>query len=161
MPRKTSKKKPAAVLSSVPKELVDQLFSGLMSAEAVNAAASPIPSLPITHCFHIIGNMENSEAIAALAALAQDSRLAVFRLLVRHAPDGLTAGVIGERLDLPAPTLSFHLKTLAQAGLVGTAQEGRFVRYRAKLDGIDALVAFLTEDCCGGHPELCSPKDRQ
>lgn len=105
--------------------------------------------------------MKNSEAVIALAALAQDSRLSVFRLLVRNAPAGLTAGVIGEQLDLPAPTLSFHLKTLAQAGLVSMTQEGRFVRYRAEMDGINALIGFLTDNCCDGHPERCTPKARQ
>lgn len=102
--------------------------------------------------------MKSTDAVDALAALAQESRLAVFRLLVRHAPDGLTAGVVAEQLALPAPTLSFHLKTLAQAGLVTTEQEGRFVRYRAQIGTVNALVSFLTDDCCGGHPELCSPK---
>ena len=102
--------------------------------------------------------MENNHAVSALAALAQENRLAVFRLLVRNAPDGLTPGVIGEQLELPAPTLSFHLKTLAQAGLVTANQEGRFVRYRAEMTGINALIDFLTEDCCGGHPQLCIPK---
>jgi ArsR family transcriptional regulator len=72
--------------------------------------------------------MNNTDAVSALAALAQDSRLAIFRLLVQNAPDGLTVGVIAEQLDLPAPTLSFHLKTLVHAGLVSTVQEGRFVR---------------------------------
>lgn len=105
--------------------------------------------------------MKNSEAVTSLAALAQDSRLSVFRLLVRNAPAGLTAGVIGEQLDLPAPTLSFHLKTLAQAGLVSMTQEGRFVRYRAEMDGINALIGFLTDNCCDGHPERCTPKARQ
>ena len=105
--------------------------------------------------------MENNHAVNALAALAQENRLAVFRLLVRNAPDGLTPGVIGEQLELPAPTLSFHLKTLAQAGLVTAIQEGRFVRYRAEIAGINALVDFLTEDCCGGHPQLCIPKGKQ
>jgi len=105
--------------------------------------------------------MKTKEAVSALAALAQESRLAVFRLLVRNAPEGLTAGVIGEQLDLPAPTLSFHLKTLAQAGLVTTEQEGRFVRYRAEMPGIDALISFLTEDCCGGNPQRCAPKGRR
>lgn len=104
--------------------------------------------------------MENKEAVAALAALAQESRLAVFRLLVRNAPEGLTAGVIGEQLDVPAPTLSFHLKALAQAGLVRTEQEGRYVRYRAEIAGINALIAFLTEDCCRGNPERCTPKGK-
>ena len=104
--------------------------------------------------------MENKDAVTALAALAQESRLAVFRLLVRFAPEGLTPGVIGEQLGLPAPTLSFHLKTLAQAGLVSTVQEGRFVRYRAEMASINALIGFLTEDCCGGNSQLCTPKGR-
>ena len=105
--------------------------------------------------------MKNTDALAALAALAQESRLAVFRLLVRSAPDGLTPGVIGEQLELPAPTLSFHLKALAQAGLVTTAQEGRYVRYRAEMAAINALIDFLTDDCCGGNPDRCSPKGKK
>ena len=102
--------------------------------------------------------METKKAVAALGALAQESRLAVFRLLVRNAPEGLTPGVIGEQLELPRPTLSFHLKTLAQAGLVTAVQEGRFVRYRADMTCINALIVFLTDDCCGGDPDRCSPK---
>ena len=104
--------------------------------------------------------METNKAVTAFAALAQESRLAVFRLLVRNAPDGLTPGVIGEQLELPKPTLSFHLKTLTQAGLVTAVQEGRFVRYRADMTGINALIAFLTDDCCGGNPDRCSPKGK-
>ena len=104
--------------------------------------------------------MKNIDAVAALAALAQESRLAVFRLLVRSAPDGLTPGVIGEQLELPAPTLSFHLKALAQAGLVSAVQEGRYLRYRAEITTINALIDFLTEDCCGGDPARCSKKGR-
>jgi ArsR family transcriptional regulator, arsenate/arsenite/antimonite-responsive transcriptional repressor len=109
--------------------------------------------------FDIFGNMDKDAAVAALAALAQDPRLAVFRLLVQHGPDGLTAGLIGERLGLPGPTLSFHLKTLAQAGLVSAAQEGRFVRYRAELLAIQDLVAFLTANCCRGDAHCCTPTD--
>ena len=105
--------------------------------------------------------MKNIDAVAALAALAQESRLAVFRLLVRSAPDGLTPGVIGEQLELPAPTLSFHLKALAQASLVTTVQEGRYVRYRAEIKTINTLIDFLTEDCCGGDPDRCSPKGKK
>jgi DNA-binding transcriptional ArsR family regulator len=111
--------------------------------------------------FHNIKNMKTIDAVNALAALAQESRLSVFRLLVHSAPDGLTVGLIAEQLEIPTPTLSFHLKTLAQAGLVSTAQEGRFVRYRAQIDGINALVSFLTDDCCGGHPDRCSPKAKK
>jgi ArsR family transcriptional regulator len=104
--------------------------------------------------------MNETDAVAALAALAQDSRLAVFRLLVHNAPDGLTVGLIAERLELPAPTLSFHLKALTHAGLVSTVQEGRFVRCRADMSRIDALIGFLTANCCGGHPEICKPAQR-
>lgn len=100
--------------------------------------------------------METNDALAALAALAQESRLAVFRLLVQNGPDGLTPGVIGSRLDLPAPTLSFHLRTLARAGLVTTVQEGRFLRYRADMGSFNSLIAFLTEDCCSGNLQSCS-----
>ena len=99
--------------------------------------------------------MENKDAITAFAALAQESRLAVLRLLVRHAPDGLTPGVMSETLAMPAPTLSFHLKTLAHAGLVVSVQEGRFVRYRAEMPSIRALASFLTEDCCQGQAARC------
>lgn len=101
--------------------------------------------------------MTNNDAVAALAALAQDSRLAIFRLLVQNEPSGLTVGVIGDKLELPAPTLSFHLKTLTHAGLVSTVQEGRFVRCHADMGKIDALIGFLTDNCCGGHPEVCRP----
>lgn len=107
--------------------------------------------------FGIVGEMTNSDAVTALAALAQDSRLAIFRLLVQNAPAGLTVGVIAEQLELPAPTLSFHLKTLTHAGLISTVQEGRFVRCRAEMGRIDALIGFLTDNCCGGHPEVCKP----
>ena len=102
--------------------------------------------------------MTNSDAVTSLAALAQDSRLAILRLLIQHAPAGLTVGVIAEQLELPAPTLSFHLRTLTHAGLINTVQEGRFVRCRASLEKIDALVGFLTDSCCGGHPEICRPR---
>ncbi|MBE2260790.1 MAG: helix-turn-helix transcriptional regulator [Candidatus Accumulibacter sp.] len=103
--------------------------------------------------------MNNTDAVTALAALAQDSRLAIFRLLVQNAPAGLTVGVIAEQLELPAPTLSFHLKTLSHAGLVSTVQEGRFVRCRADMGKIDGLIGFLTDNCCGGHPEICKPQE--
>jgi DNA-binding transcriptional ArsR family regulator len=105
--------------------------------------------------------METNDAVGAFAALAQENRLAVLRLLVRNAPDGLTPGLIGEQLALPAPTLSFHLKTLAQAGLVSAVQEGRFVRYRAELASLDALIEFLTEDCCGGNSQRCAPRRKK
>ena len=102
--------------------------------------------------------MEMSKIIIALAALAQETRLAAYRLLVEHAPDGLPAGRIAERLRLPAPTLSFHLKELWRAGLIAPRQEGRFVWYRADLGAMNALVAYLTENCC--RATACDPSCR-
>ena len=115
-------------------------------------------ALPDWQCFSIVTKMNKIDAVATLAALAQDTRLAIFRLLVRNEPAGLTAGVIAEQLELPAPTLSFHIKTLTHAGLVNTTQEGRFVRCHAEMGRIDGLIAFLTDNCCGGRPEICAPR---
>ena len=105
--------------------------------------------------FYYSGNMEMSQAVDALAALAQGSRLAAYRLLVEAGPDGLPAGVIGQKLDLPPATLSFHLAALAHAGLVQSRQDGRFVIYSASFDRMNALVGYLTENCCGG--KSCAP----
>jgi len=106
---------------------------------------------------------KTQRALAALSALAQESRLAVFRLLVEHTPDGLTAGNIGERLGLPPATLSFHLKELSHAGLIASRQDGRFIWYRANIAGMNALVAYLTENCCGSSATCdpgCAPAPR-
>jgi ArsR family transcriptional regulator len=94
--------------------------------------------------------METKDAISALAALAQESRLAVFRLLVQAGPDGLAASKISEALDVPPSSLSFHLKELSHADLVTSRQEGRFVYYTANFPTMNALLAYLTENCCGG-----------
>ena len=94
-------------------------------------------------------------AVASLAALAQDSRLEVFRLLVQAGPEGLTAGEIAERLGIPASTLSFHMKTLSHAGLVEVRPESRFNYYSANFDEMNALLGFLTDNCCGGR--ACAP----
>ena len=94
--------------------------------------------------------MKTPDAVRALAALAQDSRLSVFRLLVEQGPAGLPAGVIAERLDLPPATLSFHLKELAHARMVNARQEGRFIYYSANFATMNALLGFLTENCCQG-----------
>jgi len=99
--------------------------------------------------------METSQAIEALAALAQDTRLKVFRLLVEAGPEGLAAGRIGEQLDLPPATLSFHLAQLAQAGLAQSRQDGRFVIYSADFQNMNELVSYLTDNCCGGRS--CAP----
>lgn len=100
--------------------------------------------------------MDTLNAVGALGALAQESRLAVFRLLVQHGPAGLAAGQIAERLDIPGPTLSFHLKELARAGLVTSTQRGRFVIYAPSFAAMNALIGFLTENCCQGT-EACAP----
>lgn len=101
--------------------------------------------------------MKASRAVNALAALAQHTRLAIYRMLVQAGPDGMAAGAIGERLGLPAPTLSFHLAALARAGLAASRQQGRYVIYRADYARMNALIAFLTENCCGtGRP--CAPR---
>jgi ArsR family transcriptional regulator len=99
--------------------------------------------------------MEKMDAVAALAALAQESRLDVFRLLVQSGPDGMPAGRIGERLGLPAATLSFHLSQLKQAGLVTFRREGRSLIYLAEYDAMNALLAYLTENCCQGDAAGC------
>lgn len=103
--------------------------------------------------------MTPSNAVAALAALAQETRLSVFRLLVQAGPSGMAAGEISTRLELPANTLSFHLKTLTQAGLLESRQEGRFIYYAAAYAQMDDLIAFLTDNCCNGG--ACLPKTEQ
>jgi len=100
--------------------------------------------------FHYSRNVETKQALQALSALAQESRLAIFRLLIQQGPAGLAAGAIGEKLDLPPATLSFHLAGLARAGLVNSRHEGRFVFYSAHFECMNLLVGFLTENCCGG-----------
>ena len=93
--------------------------------------------------------------MAALAALAQETRLSVFRLLVEAGPQGVAAGALGETLQVPAATLSFHLKELSHAGLVTSRQEGRFVYYAASYEHMAALMGFLTQNCCRGMPQKC------
>ena len=99
--------------------------------------------------------MEAKSIVQALAALAHESRLAVFRALVQAGPDGLPAGQIATLLAVPPSSLSFHLKELAHAGLVRSRQEGRFIIYCASFETMNGLLAYLTENCCGGRP--CSP----
>jgi DNA-binding transcriptional ArsR family regulator len=99
--------------------------------------------------------MNTKAAVRSLAALAQDSRLEVFRLLVQAGLEGLPAGEIAEQLGIPASTLSFHVKALAQAGLVESRQEGRFIYYSANFAAMNGLIAFLGENCCGGR--ACAP----
>jgi len=95
--------------------------------------------------------MELKSAVTLLGALAQDSRLQVYRLLVQAGPEGMAATGIAERLGIPANTLSFHLKTLSHADLVQSRQAGRFIYYSSNYEQMNALLGFLTEDCCGGR----------
>jgi DNA-binding transcriptional ArsR family regulator len=99
--------------------------------------------------------MNRNRAVKSLAALAQDTRLDAFRLLVQAGPDGLAAGDLAARLDISPPALSFHLRGLAHAGLVRSRQDGRFIYYSADYDAMQLLVGFLTENCCGGA--ACAP----
>lgn len=100
--------------------------------------------------------MDQAAAVAALSALAQDTRLSVFRLLVQADEQGVPAGEIAERLDVRQNTLSTHLAILVTAGLVVRRREGRIIYYAAAYPGMRALLTYLLEDCCGGRPELCS-----
>ena len=101
--------------------------------------------------------MEIHTTVKALGALAQTSRLNAFRLLVRCGPDGLAAGEIARRLEIPHNTLSSHLAILCNAGLLTSHRESRSIIYRIDFDGTRDLLSFLMEDCCQGQPELCSP----
>ncbi|MEO8565007.1 MAG: metalloregulator ArsR/SmtB family transcription factor [Betaproteobacteria bacterium] len=115
--------------------------------------------------FHYSGNMETLAALHALGALAHETRLGIFRLLVEHGPIGLSAGEIGRKLRLPAATLSFHIKELALAGLVSARQQGRFIHYATDFSAMRGLVAYLSENCCrvcagvGDRPEEACASD--
>ncbi len=100
--------------------------------------------------------MEITTAVTSLIALAQETRLSVFRLLVEAGPQGINAGAIAETVGVPAATLSFHLKELLRAGLVVSRQEGRFIYYSANFTAMDDLIAYLTDNCCQGGQ--CLPK---
>lgn len=101
--------------------------------------------------------MDNQAAIIALAALAQNTRLETFRLLVRHEPDGIAAGELARLIEVPQNTMSAHLATLSRAGLIMSERQSRSIIYRADLRGLRELALFLLKDCCGGSRELCAP----
>lgn len=109
--------------------------------------------------------MNTLHAVDSLAALAQHTRLNIFRLLVRHAPKGLPAGTIARRLRLPGPTLSFHINVLAAADLIEAHKNGRSISYSAKLESVNRLTGFLMKNCCGGRgrcaPFADGPNDRR
>ena len=101
--------------------------------------------------------MEISDAVTALAALAQDNRLDVFRLLVQAGPEGMPAGQVAEALGLAPNTLTFHFDRLRSAGLVTVRRDGRSMIYTAQYEAMNALLGFLTDQCCGGDPGACAP----
>jgi ArsR family transcriptional regulator, arsenate/arsenite/antimonite-responsive transcriptional repressor len=101
--------------------------------------------------------MESEQAILALAALAQSTRLDVFRLLVKHEPEGLAAGDIAKALAVPQNTMSSHLAILSRAGLVTAQRFSRSIVYRADLKAFESVVLFMLRDCCDGRPEICAP----
>ncbi|MET4535656.1 ArsR family transcriptional regulator [Bradyrhizobium sp. JR1.7] len=107
--------------------------------------------------FHKSGYMEREEAVLALAALAQSTRLEAFRALVRHEPDGLAAGDLARLLEVPQNTLSAHLSILTRARLVTSERHSRSIVYRANLTEFRDVAVFLLRDCCGGRPEVCEP----
>lgn len=101
--------------------------------------------------------MESIDAIAALSALAQPTRLDTFRLLVRREPEGVAAGELARLMDVPQNTMSSHLAILTRAGLIDNERQSRSILYRANLDGFRDLTLFLLKDCCGGNAALCAP----
>ena len=119
----------------------------------------PRPTLAVTsHARRLPADspLAPTDAIAVLAALAQPTRLEIFRLLLKHEPIGITAGVIADTVGAPHNSISTHLAILVRAGLLRSARDGRSIVYRADIEGMRALVGFLVNDCCDGHPELCN-----
>ncbi len=102
--------------------------------------------------------MKADAAARVFETLSSPIRLQVYRTLVRRGPAGMVAGEIAGALDLPPANLSFHLKAMTQSGLLTVEQEGRFQRYRADLAAMLELVAYITDECCAGHPEMCAPR---
>jgi ArsR family transcriptional regulator len=126
--------------------------------EAVEVGAMRKTMLAVaSHATQVSSGQPLSEAhaVSSLAALAQPTRLAIFRLLIKHEPVGITAGVIAETIGAPHNTLSTHLAILVRAGLLRSSREGRTIIYRADVEGMRSLISFLINDCCDGHPELC------
>ena len=114
-------------------------------------------ALTVLRYFDSYKNMKKEKAIAALAALAQESRLDVFRMLVQSGPDGIPAGEIGAKLGVPSPTLSFHLNHLKHAGLVRCRRDSRSIIYSADYVAMNDLISYLMENCCRGDAEQCAP----
>jgi ArsR family transcriptional regulator len=104
--------------------------------------------------------MKSAHVVKALSALAQPTRLALYRLLVACGPEGMAAGQVAEKLKVSPATLSFHFRTLSHAGLFESRQDGRFIYYMANFEAMNDMLAYLTENCCGGNPEACKPKSK-
>lgn len=115
-------------------------------------------SLPAHHFDDTrIVEMNSIDAVAAMGALAHEHRLAVYRMLVKAGPEGMSAGDIASEVGVPASSMSFHLALLNRAGLVTQRRESRSLIYAADFDAMNGLLAYLVEDCCQGHPEVCAP----
>jgi len=117
-----------------------------------------VKQLTATLHFDILQSMKIKDAVAALSALAQESRLEVFRLLVPLGEEGLAAGEIAEQLKIAPATLTFHLKELCHARLLKSHREGRSIIYALRPEGMRGLMEFISEDCCQGQPHLCQPR---
>jgi len=105
--------------------------------------------------------MKPAQVVKALSALAQPTRLALYRLLVARGPDGMAAGQVSEKLKVSPATLSFHFRTLSHAGLIESRQEGRFIYYAANYTVMNGMLAYLTENCCGGDADACKVPGRK
>jgi ArsR family transcriptional regulator, arsenate/arsenite/antimonite-responsive transcriptional repressor len=140
-----------AVLPQRKRVAITALLQGLFESEAPGI-------LTPRYYFDIHRNMESSNAVTALAALAQESRLEIFRLLIQAGPEGMAAGAVAEKLGLAPNTLTFHFDRLRFAGLVTVRRDGRSMIYAARYEAMNGLVAFLTENCCQGSQEQCAPE---
>jgi ArsR family transcriptional regulator len=105
----------------------------------------------------IVKMMDERQALAGFGALSQETRLRIVRLLVQAGPDGVAAGAVGDQVGVSASNVSFHLKDLEHAGLIGARREARSIVYSADFEALSGLLQFLMQDCCGGRPEICSP----
>ena len=104
--------------------------------------------------------MKSAQVVKALSGLAQPTRLALYRLLVARGPEGMVAGQVAKKLKVSPATLSFHFRALSHAGLIESRQKGRFIFYAANFAAMNDMLAFLTDNCCGGNPDACKPKSK-
>ena len=130
------------------------LRGGVRDSHARDPAQANIDSIVQKILYYL--RMDQTAALSIFESLSSGIRLDVYRLLVKTGPEGMVAGEIGAALDVPPTNLSFHLKALTYAGLVSVEQEGRFQRYRANMALMVDLIAYLTAECCAGHPEQCA-----